>query len=245
MAEQTPATPAPAATPGSNGQTPAKPSAAVAPTTPKGEGGQPEEGKVTISTKEFSELQRSKARLQSIQKRIDLAKRKPGKNPSEGGDSSTEGVPEEILTELDTLREKTAKDEVTILRFQVKEGVEKIFGKPEYAKLPKSVKDLIMKNPSALSEADNVDEALIDIEDFIIDQVAGLSPEQSSQPQNAPGAGQAPNPPGHETPRPAGTGAAAPGPVSDDEDVSQLRGSARSRAILRNKVREKARGESK
>lgn len=239
MVEQTPATPAPAAAPGSSEPKPATPPAGSTPGAPQGSGDQPEEGKVTISAKEYRELQRQKARLQSFQKRNALKGGQPkaseGNEP--GGDAS-----EEVLTELNNLREKTAKDELKILRFEVKEGVANIFSKPEYSKLPKSVKDLIMKNPSALSDADNVEEALIDIEDFVIDQVSEL-PTEPAQPQNGPGGTpQAANPPGHETPKPAGTGAPAPG-VSDDEDISSLTGAARSRAILRNVVRKKARGE--
>ena len=112
--------------------------------------------------------------------------------------------------------------------------------KEEFKVLPESTKALILKNPHMLSQADNVEEALLDIEDFVRDQVAGLKVPNSS-PNPGQGGSRAANPSGHETPSSVSAGAPAPASAIELEDVSNLSGVARSRAVLRNSMK-KARG---
>jgi hypothetical protein len=86
-----------------------------------------------------------------------------------------------------------------------------------------------------LSKADNLDEALLDIEDFLRENVIGIDSVPIPMPgqQNA---GQK-----NETPPVINSGAPAPSDSAGLEDVSKLSGTARSQAMIRNKMRE-ARG---
>ena len=224
MNNPNPATPAPAATPGSNEPIQPTPPAATPPATP-GSGGQPE-GKVTISTEEFAQLQRDRARLQSFQKRATFVKKPaPGTNPNlDPADPANQRIAE-LESERDEANQRA-------LQADVRGRVRDILDKEAYKALPKSTRDLILKNPSALSEADNAEEALLDVEDFVREQCAGLTLPNNPAP-GAPG-----NPPGHETPKTVNPGSPAPAITAGLEDVSNLRGVALSRAVLRNKIKQ-------
>ena len=117
-----------------------------------------------------------------------------------------------------------------------------ILNKEEYKDLPKSTSDLILKNPAALSNAETLDEALLDIEDFIREQTIEIQ-DKSKNLQTIPGEGQPgqqpKNLPGHETPPATTAGAPAPAEPNSLEDINSLSGPARSRAILRNSIRKK------
>lgn len=230
MENPNPATPAQAAIPGNGEQV--KPNSSVAPTSPAipATGGQPDEEKVTIPLKEFRVLQRDHARVLSFEKRKDFAARQNTNTQSaNNGGGDPELVKALAQKDLD-LQQANART----LRAEVKAGIESILNKPEYSNLPSIAKELIRKNPAMLSEADNVEEALLDIEDFVREESAKIS--------NPPG-GQVPSrgPVGHETPPAVTAGAPAPSAASSLEDVSNLTGPARSRAILRNNLKQ-ARG---
>lgn len=233
-----PATPAQgAATPGNGAPVQSNPSTAPQPTTTQGQGGQPE-GFVTIPTKEYAELQRAKARQISFDRRKEFNRSKPNQ-PSIPGDADPElaqRIQEDQMAK-EELERRALKAEITL-------GVRDILDKEEYKALPASTKALIIKNPHMLSEADNAQEALLDIEDFVREQVAGLNlPPQPNQNQtNQPGQGTSNTPAGHETPPVNSSGAPAPTSGVELEDPSKLTGQARSRAILRNKIKEVSRG---
>ena len=221
---QNPATPAQAATPGSVPAVVTTPS--VVTPAPNGDKGNLSDGKVTIDLKEYRDLQRAKARTLSFDKRASLPNRQAPqtiKNP-DGSDADPEIV--ERLNQSEVLRKDAEK---RAMRLEVKGKVRDLLEKPEYSVLPKSTKDLILENPAMLSSAETLDEALLDIEDWVGAKVLEL---------NIPGAGAGkPNTPaGHDTP-PTGAGGPAPVRGTEPEDLSKLRGPARSQAAIRNAMK--------
>lgn len=238
MENQKPATPPQGATPGNDPQGSGIPSPASPAATKPGDQGTQAEGTVTISTKEFAELQRAKARSLSFERRAEFRKKNPPTPRTMNGAGSDDP---EILEQLQKEQEARAESELRAYRAEVTLKVRDLLDKEEFKNLPASTRALILRNPHMLSEADNVEEALLDIEDFVRDQVAGLTPPQSS-PQNQTGQGGSRTaiPAGHETP-PMSAGAPTPPTAVEEEDVSKLTGVARSRAVLRNAMK-KARG---
>ena len=220
MENNKPATPAQAATPG-EGTVPAAP--AATPTPKPGEGATSQEGKVTISTKEFAQLQRDAARAKSNERRNNLKLRTTHSDP--GADPS-------ITEAVDEANERASRAEKEALKFQVKGQVRDLLEKDEFKNLPPSTKNLILTNPHLLSQADNLEEAMLDIEDFIRDQV--LSQEITST-TATPKIGV--DPEGHETPPVSNSGGPAPTNGSEFEDTSKLSGPDKSRAMIRNKLR--------
>ena len=226
MTTTNPATPAQAANPGSNGQGQPNPSATTPPATTPGATGTPE-GKVTISTEEYAKLQRAAARQLSFEKRKQFTAR-----PSQ----VTNGDPDDPANqEIAKANERANSAERKSMQLEVRGKVRDLLDKPDFKNLPGSTRELILKNPHMLSAADNVDEALLDIEDFVRETVAGL-PAQPHVP--APGSPSSGNPPGHETPPKINAGNPAPASGAPNlEETSNLRGANLSRATLRNAIR--------
>lgn len=229
------ATPSKEATPGVSGQGQAS---QAQPSPAQGQGGQLESN-VTITAKEYAELQRNQARLQAFQKRAQFT----SKNSSLFAPSDTDD-PEivEALRKEQTAHQNAIKE---LRSEQIKNGVRGLLDKEEYKLLPKVVKDLILKNPALLSKAETVDEALLDIEEFINTQMIEHKINQPPQPSDNTqkgGQGQPQNPSGHETP--PIVNAANPAPVNVDalEDINKLEGQSKSRAILRNVLRKARQG---
>ena len=223
-----------AATPGNNGQSAPQSSAAPStqPGNPPGQGGAPDE-KVTISLKEYRELQRDHGRVLSFDKRKQFNSSRnnaPGSQPANNG--SGENNDPEIVEQLRVSEERAETAERESMQLKVKDGVRAILAKPEFANLPESTKNLILKNPAMLSEANSVDEALLDIEDYIRETASTIS--TPNQNQSGQGSGRRSTPPGHEVPPTVSAGAAAPANAEGLEDTSNLTGVARSRAVLRN-----------
>lgn len=236
MENPKPVNPAQAATPGNVPQGSGTPSPVTPPVTTPGPGAQAE-GTVTISTKEFAELQRAKARSLAFDRRADFRKRNPLPPQAPHGEGSDDP---EILAKLQEEQEARIESDKRAYRAEVTLKVRDLLDKEEFKALPASTRALILKNPHMLSEADNVEEALLDIEDFVRDQVAGLAiPAPLNQP--GPGGVRTATPAGHETPPIVSAGAPTSPSAIEEEDVSKLVGVARSRAILRNAMK-KARG---
>src|SRR3990167_4267662 len=124
---------------------------------------QPDE-KISISSAELAQLRRDAARSKSIQRRFDALLKNNSGLP-EGVDPN-----DPLALELHKERQGRVQAEQKALKLEVVTKVREILDRPEYNSLPKSTKDLILKNPSALSDADNADEALLDIEDFVQEQ---------------------------------------------------------------------------
>ena len=235
MSTPNPATPAQAATPGSNepGQSTPPVSTPPATTTP-GQGGQPE-GQVTISTKEYADLQRAKARAASADRRAAIASRRQPAANNNSGDPD-----DPTAQELARLQQENAEKDRLLMKERLTNKVRNILDKDEYKALPRSTRELILRNPSTLSEADNEDEALLDIEDYVREEVAAMGIPTTTPGQPAP----KPNtPPGHDTPPKVNGGAPAHSPA-DVEDTSRLRGDARAMATLRNVIRKSGKPQS-
>ncbi|MBI4119369.1 MAG: hypothetical protein HY456_00800 [Parcubacteria group bacterium] len=187
---------------------------------------------MTIPTKEYAQLQRDHARVVSFENRARFNKSKLASSQPTSGEGSDDP---EVVAQLQREQEAHADANLRAHRAEVTLKVRDLLEKEEFKNLPMSTRALILKNPAMLSDADNVDEALLDIEDFVREQVAGLTPQ--SQPQGS-GKGTSPSPTGHETPPSVGPGAPAPVTSVDLEDVSKLTGVARSRAVLRNTMKQ-------
>lgn len=222
MTNPNPAIPAQAATPGSNEQVQPVPSATTTP--PTGNGEQPE-GKVTISTKEFAQLQRDAARARSSDRRNQI--RTSRTQPAGTGEPAVD----EAVQEANTAR---AEAEGRAFKAELKSGVRDVLDRPEYQSIPKATRELILKNPAALSEAKTVEEAILDIEDFLIEQ-ADFEKKNPTAPRTETTTTQPAN---TETPRTTpGGGPTLPAGPEELEDPSKLRGSEKTRAIIRNKFR--------
>ena len=181
------------------------------------------EGKVTISTREYAELQRAKARTLSFEKRKQFLAKQQASN--ESGDP--------VSVELAKAEDRVREAEQRAMRAEVGSKVRDILDKEEFKALPRSTRELILKNPALLSTADNVEEALLDIEDFVREQVAGEAAQHQS------GQGENKNEPtGHQIPPVVNKGTPAPTNSGVFENIEGLQGTALSRAVLRNKIRQ-------
>lgn len=220
MNKENPATPAQAATPGSDTKvvtTPSTPAASVvvAP-----------EGKVTLGTGQYAQLVRDAARGRSAARRAEI--RSAAAPVVIPGDS----VATQALQEAN---ERAEQAEIRAMQTEVRIGVRDILDKEEFKILPKSTKDLILQNPAALSQASTLEESLLDIEDWCREQVGQITPAAG-----APATGA--QPAGHQTPPVVSGGSPAPSKAVELEDTSKLHGSARSVASIRNAFRSQKKG---
>lgn len=224
MPNENPATPPQGATPGSNEPGSSTPSGTTPPASTPGQGNPPE-GQVTISTKEYADLQRAKARAAALDRRNALKTRQStGTPPAGNGDPD-----DQTAQELAQLKQDNAEKDRLLMQARLTGKVRELLDKEEFKALPKVARDLILKDPSVLSKADNEEEALLDIEDFVRESVAGMgTPAAPSSKPN--------DPPGHETPPKPSNGGTTPAEGSL-EDTSKLRGDARAMATLRNVIR--------
>lgn len=234
METPNPATPAKAATPGNGQPEKTQPSSSFAPATQNGTQGNAE-GKVTISTKEYADLQRAKARSLSFDRRSQFNSSR--NNPSTRPASGVAATPE--AEAVASAEDRAVQAERRALQSEVRDNVRDILAKAEYQNIPASTRDLILKNPQMLSNADNLEEALLDIEDFLIEESGKIEAGGDNitvvnkGPEAAARHGATTS---HEVPATSASGAATPS-GSDLEDTSNLTGSARSRAILRNSMK--------
>lgn len=209
------------ATPGSESAVITTPPTTTTPVVP--------EGKVTISTKEFAQLSRDAARGRSAQKRTEFNARKGAPGTIDLGNPDVNQVVKEA-------QDRATEAERKALQFQVKDRVRDLLDKEEFKNLPNSTRELILKNPASLSEAEDLEEAMLDIEDFVREQVIPLD---LNLPPVAPKAGV--TPPGVTTPPVTNNGTPAPTAAVELEDLSKLTGVARSTAAIRNSMK-KAKG---
>lgn len=221
MEIKNPATPPSGATPGSNEKVITPPST----TTPPSSNGEQPEGKVTLTLKEFSALNRDAARFRSNVKRGEINNRKNNSIDNPTGDPAVDQVVREA-------NERAEKAEKLALQTQVQTQVKNLLENDKYKNIPKSTKELILKNPHLLSQADNLEEALLDIEDFLIENVLPIETVTTTTPEV-----KGDDPKGHETPPTPGSGGPAPTSGTDFEDTSKLSGPAKSQAMIRNKMR--------
>lgn len=230
MAEHNqPATPAQAATPGAqeqngNGQpAPSNPA-------PQGAGGVPtnQDGKVTIDLKEYRNLQRQDARAKAYEKRFG-PKGRPSSQAASGDQGAT--VDDQVIAE----RARAEEAERRALQSEVKVELIGLVNREEYKSIPQSTKDLLLKNPGAITTADTLEDALFDVEEWLNDQASkNPAPTQVVLPGT--------QPPKHETPPVVSNGAPAPAGADQIEDVSKLHGPAKTQAMIRNAIKTKRQG---
>lgn len=216
------------ATPGAAGAAPAAPGNDARVITPPSTVTPPavndSEGKVTISTKEFAQLSRDAARGRSAQRRVDLTKGRPASPAiNAGGDPDAQAA-------IDEANRRADKAESDAQKAEVRSKVRDVLDKPEFSKIPASTRDLILRNPGVVTEAEDVEVALLDIEDYLRDtaskiDVSGIVP---AAPKDAPG---------RETPPVITPGAPAPSGAIEAQDPSKLHGHAKTQAIIRNKLK--------
>jgi hypothetical protein len=224
MNQENPATPAqvnaPAATPGSTASVITPPST----TTPPADNGS--EGKVTISTKEFAQLSRDAARGRSAERRASL-----GKNANAAGNVDANLNPD-AADLINQERAKREEAERKALQYEVKDKIRGIIDKDEFKNIPASTKELILRNPGSVTDAEDPEVALLDVEDFLREtaskiDVSALNPAGGSaaKPQDAAN---------RDTPPVVNAGAPAPGGAAEAQDPSKLHGHAKTQAIIRN-----------
>lgn len=184
------------------------------------------EGKVTIPTAEFAQLQRDAARGRSAQRRNDLNRGRALPTNADGSPNVDEAVR--------AAEERAEKAERSALQAEVRVKTRELLDKDEFKNIPKSTKDLILKNPGMITGASSVEEALLDIEDYVRDNVITIDMPA------APGVKPV-QPAGHSTPAVVTPGAPAEVNAEGLEDLTKLSGPARSTAAIRN-VLKKSRG---
>jgi hypothetical protein len=219
MSQDTPATPPSGATPGTT------PQVVTPPSVPNGD----QEAKVTIPVEEYRNLQRSDARVKALQRRQAL----PTAADAAAAALAEGTTDPDVAKTINDLKAGKAEAERKALQLEVRGRVRDLLDKDEYKALPKSTRDLILKNPATLSNATNLEEAMLDIEDFLIEQVAGLAPGTTTT-TTTPA-----SPAGHETPVVAPNSASKPD-AAGLEDLSKLTGPARSQAAIRNAIKTRA-----
>ncbi len=187
---------------------------------------------VTLKAEEHKQLLRDQARLRSLQRR---GLRQPAPTAGGEGHDPNDQVAE-VMNENSGLKQQ-------LLQRDVKDNVRDLLSKPEYANIPESTRKLILKNPSALSEAKDLDGIVSDIEDFLDEEAAAAKAGGGTQ--QRPPAQQQPQPEaqpqGHETPPKVGAGSPAQPAADQFEDTTHLTGRARSQATFRN-VQRRSRG---
>lgn len=227
-----PANPAQAANPGSGTPGAGTPPAASPASTTGDPGNQ--QGAVTIPAEEYRNLKRHEARSLAFDRRKGFVMSRS--NPQiKSQVLNDENADPEIVEQLRIAQDGRIEAERKVLKAEVTNKVQELLNRDEFKTLPVSTKALILKNPHMLSEADNVDEALLDIEDFVREQVIAESALLKTDINKG-----GPNPPGHETP--PNVNAAIPAPQNAEGliDISKLTGAARSRAVLANEMKKKS-----
>jgi len=233
-----PATPAQAATPGSNENGQGSSPATSVQTPDSGTKGGSQTGVVTITTEEFRKLSRNSARWESAQKGPKgSSQRTAGASPTTPqfapqGQPQFEGMPQDAIEVIQTTQ--TERDSAIQRAFEaeLKVNVRDIFDKEDFKNVPPSVKKMILKNPSAYTDSRDAVEAAEDIENYLCDEII---------PDLTPGASGIPAPevkPVGEVPPVVNQGTPAPVQAGVVEDTRNLTGSARSRGMIRNIIRQ-------
>lgn len=200
-----PATPAPAPAPAKTEQTPAP-----------GEN----DGKVTLSTDEYKNLQRDAARYRSRKTPSPEDKRNQRYNqpPPAGGESADE--------EVNKLHSTIKTYEQENLQLKLNNKVRDLLEADEYKALPETAKRILKKNPMSIVDprAKTLDDALADIQDFMDDELSFIQPQKP---------GEKDQPPVNETPPVPGS-VPTPPKTTPEESTEGKTGSARSTTILKN-----------
>ena len=221
METPNPATPAQAATPGSDQPvvTPPTVTPAASTTAP----GINPVGTVTISTEEFAKLQRDAARARSPK----------GTRTYQRPSSTAVNIDPSDPAAAAIAEANQAKDaaERRAMQLEVHGKVRDLLSDDRFKGIPQSTKDLILSKPHVLTDAETLEDAMFDIEDELIKlagtPVAPIPGAPVTQPVI----------PGRETPAVPVAGAPAVVDTKVQEPTENLRGPARSQAMIRNVLR--------
>ena len=248
------ATPANAATP-SSGEQNNNTQPGAAPTSQQGQGNSNQGPVVTIPASEYQRLTRQDARARSFDRRAGRESRRDRTTNYDPNDANAVAIAE--------ANDRAADAERRAMQAEVRGKVRDLLADSRYSSIPQTTKDLIVKSPHMLSEADNLDDAMLDIEDYLDGvlssgqvpvQIVQNNNTQNAQPQNAqqPNAqpqnnqnqtqNAQPQNAQRETPPVILPGSSAPVDSATLEDTSNLRGPARSAAVLRNSARKQLMG---
>ncbi len=244
------------ATPASNAATPSSgeqnnnTQPGAAPTSPQGQGNSNQGPVVTIPASEYQRLTRQDARARSFDRRAGRESRNNRMANIDPSDANAVAIAE--------ANDRAADAERRAMQAEVRGKVRDLLADPRYSSIPQTTKDLIVKSPHMLSEADNLDDAMLDIEDYLdgvlssgqvpvqivqnnntqnAQTQSNQNQTQNTQPENA-----QPQNTQRETPPVILPGSSAPVDSATLEDTSNLRGPARSAAVLRNSVRKQLMG---
>ena len=234
-----PATPAQAATPGSSENGQGSTPATSAQTPDSGTQGGSQTGVVTITTEEFRKLSRNSARWESSNKKGPLgsSQRIAGVNPATPqfnpqGQSQFDGMSPETIEIIQTSQSERDSANQRAFEAELKVNVRDIFDKEDFKNIPISVKKMILKNPSAYTNAKDAVEAAEDIENYLYDEIIpDITPSSSGT--SAPEVKQT-----GEVPPVVNQGAPSPVQAGVVEDTRNLTGQARSRGMIRNIMRQ-------
>jgi len=222
MVTPNPATPAQAASPGSEQPVVTPPAVTPAPAT-QAPGINPA-GTVTISTEEFAKLQRDAARTRSFVKRVYQKPSLQSTNVDPNDPNAS------ALVEAQTAREAAERK---ALQLEVKGKVRDLLADERFKGIPASTRKLILDAPHMLSNAETLEDAMYDIEDKLI-ELSGVQDLSNPNPSIIQTNPANPQPVSRETPPIVTPGNPAPIDAGALENLDGLRGSERSTAALRN-----------
>ena len=223
MENKQPATPAQAATPGKN-----EPGSITPAPAPLGGQGENQEQMVSIPQKQLRDLLRDQARYNSFNRDKD----KFGKKNIPSQDFS--GSDPDVVETLRNTQGENSNLRKELFQERLVNKTREFLNKDEFKNVPDFAKSLILKNPAAYTQAENVEDALFDIEDVIRQDILPSLSQSQKTPENDGRNNDSPQ--GHEAPPVPGSGRPAPAAPVGLEDTSRLVGPARSRATLRNAI---------
>lgn len=198
---------------------------------PPAGGGKTEGGKVEVPLDEYNNLVRDASRFRSRKPATPspTERREQRYSQPAGGDSDD--------PEVARLMEENQRTKAENMRLSLNLKVKELLVSDEYKDLPATAKRILEKNPLAFVDprAKNVDDAILDIQDWIDSELdlakAGGGNTTPATPGQPAGNGQTPAV--HETPPVNGAGQPGATP-SQEESVEGKTGPARSMTILRN-----------
>lgn len=217
------ATPASAATPASTTPpvtTPPAPGPAAPPAAA------PAADTVTLSREEYNKLQRQSARASSKQRREALETKRTGSASTHQPDPNNP-----FADEIETERNARIAAEQKLAQATVQGGVRDILAKSEFKDIPESVKKIILRNPQGLSNATDPEEILLDVEDYLREEMNDLKASTTAASAAAAPAAT------HEAPPVSNSGAPVIPASVELEKLDGLTGPARTQAILRNQLK--------
>lgn len=171
-------------------------------------------GDVSLNKDEYVQLLRDQARLRSLQKRSST------KKSVESDDGSDPELRKERSRAVELERQLALRD--------MRDGAREMLSDSRFSNIPESTRKLLMKAPHSLSQSDDVEGVLSDLEDYLLEESAALKAEEKAR---------------------AGKNTSGPAPevqagtrqidvMGEVEDVSKLTGTSRSVAVLRNLIRQ-------